>query len=419
MTAEQTAAPTLVLVGGARPVTVSVDNVLDALRQARARGIRTHVVAPAAALAATPAVTEAADAVSAVECTDPETLARWALHQSTPEQPFKAVYALQEMAQVAVAETAAALGVPGNAPDAVRRVRTKDLCRQALAEAGFRQPRVRLCERAEQAEEFMTQIPGPWVVKPRDAMGSTGVSLVEHREDLPAAMAALPERDRFLIEEFVPGPEFSVEGVFRQGRPQILAVTAKDKTAPPYFVELGHTLPAPLHPKEDTRVRDCVTAALATLGMRVGAFHVEVWLTPDEVVLGEVHGRWGGDWIHRMLAHAIPGLDIHGLIYDDMLGVERPHPEPAPSRGAAVRYFTPPPGRLVRVQGWEEVRRHQAVLYCELTAAVGDRIPTVRRSTDRVGLVVVGADSAREAEATARELIDSVVFTVEEDGTPC
>jgi len=165
-------APKLLLVGGARPVIVSIDMVRDALKQATARGIAGHVVAPAAALAATVPVIEAADAVSAVEFADPAVIRAWVAQQAIHGRRFDMVYALQEMAQVAAAEAAKALGVAGNPPEAVRRIRTKDLCRAALAQAGFAQPNVRLCASAADAGAFAAQFPGPWVVKPRDAMGS-------------------------------------------------------------------------------------------------------------------------------------------------------------------------------------------------------------------------------------------------------
>ncbi|MEU5592706.1 ATP-grasp domain-containing protein [Streptomyces sp. NPDC020298] len=417
MSAEPTPRPTLLLVGGARAVTVSLAMVTDALEQARARGIRTHVVAPAAALAATPDVLAAADAVSAVDFGDPLETARWAADEAAQGRPIDAVYALQEMAQVTVAETARAVGAAGNPPAAVRRIRTKDLCRAALSEAGFPQPPVRLCGGAAEAEAFMAEVPGPWVVKPRDAMGSIGVSLVETPEHLGQALAALPDPGRFLIEQFVTGPEFSVEGVFLDGQPHIFAITAKDKAEPPFFVEIGHTLPAVLSPADEHRVKERVTAALGALGLCAGAFHVELWLTADDVVLGEVHGRYGGDWIHRMLEHALPGLDLYGVVYDDLLGRRRGPAEYLPERGAAVRYFTPPPGRLLSVAGWDEVRRHPAVLYAELSVGPGDHIRPLRRSSDRAGLIVVGAEDAPAAEKLARELVESVRFTVEPEGS--
>lgn len=405
-------APTLLFVGGARPLSFSLDMAAEALAQAAARGIRVHVTNTAETLEATADVVAKATETSVVDVLRPGESAAWA--RSSGEH-FDAVYALQELAQVAVAETAEAVGAPGNPPAAVHRVRTKDACREALSAAGFPQPVVRLCTGLAEAEAFVAGHAGPWIVKPRDAMGSTGVSLVTDVAELPAALALLPDDKPFLVEQFVEGPEFSVEGVFLGGEPKILAVTAKEKVPPPFFVETGHVLPAPLPEARRHEIEEQVSAALKTLGLRVGGFHVELWLTAAGVVLGEVHGRFGGDWIHRMLAHAIPGLELYGLVFDDMLG--RPLPDVAlePSRGAAVRYFTPPPGRLAAVEGWDEVLAHPAVLYAELGVQPGDEIRPLHRSGDRVGLVVVGADTAEAASALAADLVNSVQFVPESE----
>jgi hypothetical protein len=157
-----------------------------------------------------------------------------------------------------------------------------------------------------------------------------------------------------------------------------------------------------------------VAAALSTLGLRTGAFHVELWLTADGPVLGEVHGRFGGDWIHTMLQHAIPGLEVFGLVFEDMLGLPGTHTSLAPTRGAAVRYLVPPPGQVTAIEGWEEVLAHPAVLHAQLLVAPGDIIKPLRQSSDRAGFVVVGADDPALARKLAAELVDSVRFTVQD-----
>ncbi|MFJ3794337.1 ATP-grasp domain-containing protein [Kitasatospora sp. NPDC090091] len=404
----------LLLVGGVRAVPLGLDMAELALDQAHTRGLRTHLTNQEAVLAATPDVTRRAGAVSAVDFALPGESAAWARTRAGAGERFDAVLALQEMAQVAAAETAEALGLPGNPPEAVRRVRTKDACREALAAAGFRQPAVRLCADRPEAEDFLRASTGPWIVKPRDAMGSTGVSRVTGPADLPAAVALLPGEGPFLVEEFVQGAEYSVEGLFLDGAPVVLAVTEKEKVEPPFFVEIGHILPAELPEATRQEIEQQVAQALTVLGLRSGGFHVELWLSPDGVVLGEVHGRFGGDWIHRMLAHAVPGLELYGLIYDDLLG--RPLPDRAalrPVRAAAVRFLTPPPGRVVAIDGWAEAAGHPDVLLADLAVAPGDTVRPLRTSGNRVGALVVGADTPDQARKLARELADSVRFTVE------
>ncbi|MGV9265973.1 ATP-grasp domain-containing protein [Kitasatospora sp. NPDC003701] len=403
----------LLLVGGVRAVPLGLDMAKLALDQAHARGLRTHLTNQEAVLAATPGVTEQAGAVSAVDFARPGEAAAWARDRAGEGERFDAVLALQEMAQVAAAETAEALDLPGNPPEAVRRVRTKDACRAALAAAGFRQPAVELCADLAEAAAFLHGSTGPWIVKPRDAMGSTGVSRITGPEGLPAAIALLPGQGPFLVEEFVQGAEYSVEGLFLGGEPVVIAVTEKEKVEPPFFVEVGHILPAELPDVQREEIERQVKAALAVLGLRSGAFHVELWLSPDGIVLGEVHGRFGGDWIHRMLAHVVPGLELFGLLYDDLLGLPRADAAPTPTRAAAARYLTPPPGLVTSVEGWAEAAGHPDVLFADLTVAPGGTVRPLRTSADRVGVIVVGADTADQARKLARELADSVRFTVE------
>ena len=419
MTAETTTpeatAPTMLFVGGARDMSVSVDMASDALTQAAARGIRTHIVNHADVLAATPEVHALAEAVSVVDFTDPEATVEWAVGRVAGGGRFDAVYAIQEMAQVTTAEVAEALGAPGNPPAAIRRVRTKDACRAALTAAGFLPQAVFVCADAEEAEAVLLAVAGPWIVKPRDAMGSIGVSQVFGPEDLPAALAALPDAKPFLVEQFVEGPEFSVEGVFLGGVPEVLAITAKETVPPPYFVEVGHVLQAELDEADRDEIVRQVGAALTTLELKTGAFHVELWLTSSGVVLGEVHGRFGGDWIHRMLTYSIPGVELFGLIYDDMLGRAADRDRLKPTRGAPSA--TSPRRRAV---SWRSTVGRTCSHTPPCFAPSWRSRPETssgrcRKSSDQVGFLVVGADSPEQAGKLALELSSSVRFAVELD----
>ncbi|MET9232367.1 ATP-grasp domain-containing protein [Lentzea sp. NPDC003310] len=403
--------PAVVLVGGVGAIALGVDVGRHALAQARARGMATHQVNQAATLAATPELADLADRSWPVDFMTPGDSAAWAKESAARGQRIDVVIGVREFAQEATAEVAAAAGAPGNPPDVVRTVRNKDLCRAALAAKGFRQPGFRLCADAAEAADFVAATTGPWVVKPRDQMGSKGVTKVEDLAALAPAVAALGSDEPFLVEEFVSGQEYSVEGVFLGGRPHVLAVTEK-QLMEPLFVEVGHVLPAPLPEAVTEEFATAVTAALEALGLGFGVFHVELWHTAGGVVLGEVHVRNGGDWIHLLLQHAIPGFELFGTVYDDALGNPVDVAALTPTRGAAVRFLTPPAGVLERIEGWDEVLAHPAVLRASLGVEPGAVIPPVTESYDRVGEIVVGADTPEQASALARELADSVTFVV-------
>ncbi|AJE81294.1 MULTISPECIES: ATP-grasp domain-containing protein [Streptomyces] len=399
----------LLFVGGAGDATLAVDVVTHAITEARKRGLSVHVTNQEATLAATPTISEQADAVSVVDFSERGASAAWAREQVAAGEQFDVVFGVREMAQEAVAEVADALGRPGNTPAAVHRVRTKDAARAALAERGFRQPAFRVCTTAAEAAAFLAEHKGPWVVKPRDAMGSEGVSKISGPGELDAAVAFLPEAgEPFIVEQYVEGREYSVEGVFLGGEPHALAVTDKEKLPPPYFFETEYVIPAIVPEELRAEIVREVTAALTALDLRYGQFHVELWATEDGVVLGEFHVRNAGGWIHRMLRHVVPGLEWFGLVFDDALGLPVDRAALAPVKGSAARFLTPQPGRVVSVDGWDEVLAHPAVLYAELRVAEGDIIPAPRSVEDRMGVIVVGADTPEEARDLGRKLADSV-----------
>ncbi|WP_405554231.1 ATP-grasp domain-containing protein [Streptomyces sp. NBC_01171] len=411
------AAPRLLLVGGATPLPSSVDIVGTALTQARSRGIRVDLTGRPDHLARTAGVTALADEVFAVDPDDPDATRAWARDRVARGEGYDLVLGLRDPVQDAVAACAEVFGTPGNSPEAVRRTRDKDVCRAALAAAGLRQPGVRLCADRSDALAFLGTTPGPWVVKPRAGMGSTGVRKVTGPADLDLALAELPTADPFLLEEYVTGEEYSVEGVLLGDGPMTLAVTAKEKLPPPHFVEIGHVIPAELPDGAHEEITREVGRALRALELRVGVFHVELWRTAGGIVLGEVHTRPGGDWLHLLMAHARPGLELFGLIYDDAFGLPAA-PVPPATRAAAVRFLAPPAGRLERITGWDRVTAHPAVLSAAQAVAPGDLLGPVRDSGSRAGHLAVGADTPAAARALARELAESVTFEMTDVTTP-
>ncbi|MFJ6796898.1 ATP-grasp domain-containing protein [Streptomyces sp. NPDC091268] len=410
---QQEKAPEVLFVGGAGQAPLSIDVVSTALAQARSRGMLTRLLSHAADIPHTRRAVDLADGVDALDFTDADAAVDWSAGLAAADPRPRVVFTGREPALGPAARMARALGVAGNPPWSVDTVRNKDACRTFLARAGFRQPAVRLCHDRQEAEQAMRETRGPWVVKPRVGGGSLGVSLVAQPAELPAALDLLPDEGAFLVEEFVQGEEYSVEGLFLGGSPHVLAVTAKRKLPPPYFVEVGHALPAPLPEQVTREVTETVVKALTALELRFGLFHVELWLTADGIVLGEVHARLAGGYIHRMLAHAVPGLEMFGAVFDDALGRPPAAADLACTRAGASRFFTPPPGRLVAVEGWEAASTHPAVVAAELRIAPGDVIPSYRHSEERVGALAVGADTVGEAEELVGRLVESVRFVVE------
>lgn len=405
---------TVLVIGGAAPRESGfVRDICErAMDQFLARGATVILTDTKKNLAAAPELVARAADSHELDYADSAACRDWATDFAR-HNPADAVVGFREYAAASVAEVAAALGLPGNRPEAVRRVRTKDECREFLRRHGLRQPQLALCATEDEAVEFLAAHGPDVVVKPRRGSSSEGVRQVSD----PAAMAAafrdaLDADGLVLVEEFVHGAEFSVEGIFEAGAPHVLAVTRKH-LAPGGFVEIGHVMPAPLPDAVEAEIRATVIRALGVLGLERGHFHVECWVTDSGVVLGEVHARQPGDWLHAMLEWIHPGLELYGRWLDDLLGVPAATALPLrPARGAAARFLAPPAGVVRTVDGWSELAAHPSLLAASCALFPGSAVRPVSSNLDRYGAVVVGTEDAPTAESLAERLVTGLRITM-------
>lgn len=322
-----------------------------------------------------------------------------------------AVLTFREFSVAPVAAIARCLGLRGNDPAVVERVRNKDRCRAWLREHGFSQPSSRLCTSADEAARFMLETgEGPWIVKPRDGLASIGVSLVCGRRELAGAIGRLDRGERFLIETFVSGQELSAEGVVLEGRPIVVALTRKTLDRRCGFIAARQRQPAGLAADVAARASEQVARAVELMGITCGHFHVELWLTSDGLVLGEMHVRSGGDFILMMIDETHAGLSMFGALIDDLLG--RPAAAlPPPSGAAGVTFLPFPSGTITSIDGWDAIRAHERVLTCHLQAQIGQTIAETVGSFDRPAVMVVAAPTLEEVETVTDHLAAGLVVT--------
>ncbi|MCZ7413976.1 MULTISPECIES: ATP-grasp domain-containing protein [unclassified Streptomyces] len=428
--------PPLLLLGGALKPTG-----LDCMDQAAERGVDVVVADTADNLRRAPEVVERALYTVELTYSDPEEVRAWATAAAAEGERYLGVYGTRETAAESVAVAAEVLGLPGNGQQAVRRIQDKYACRAALATAGFPQPPSARCHSAQALRSFLAEHPkGPWIVKPAAGRGSAGVSLVRDATELDAALdhliaahreltadlhrqgVAVESPDAFeagvLVEGFQEGEEFSAEGVFVDGVPRVLALTAKVTTGGPHFVELGHSMPAPVAPGIAEHAQETLAAAAKALGLSWGVFHIEFWLTVDgRIVLGEFHVRPGGDSIYVM-AQRITGVGMHGVVFDQLLGNPVDAGSWRPRHAAAIRFLTPPPGTVADVEGWAEAASAPEFLSGKLTLEPGSEVPPLKSSFDRTSFVCARGDTAAEAVANADRLVRAVRISLRPTPTP-
>ncbi|MEU6866215.1 ATP-grasp domain-containing protein [Streptomyces sp. NPDC046876] len=315
----------------------------------------------------------------------------------------------------AVARIADRLGLPGPAVEAVEAACRKDLTRRVLAEAGVQGPRFALCADTVQAAAAAREIGYPLVVKPVDLCAGMLVREVRDDRELEAACRALEEfpvnargQDRmpvFLLEEFLTGPEISIETVSFGGVIGVAGVTDKSIGGAPAFIETGHMFPAGIAPETERKAVDTAVAAIKALGLDHVVCHTEIKLTPEGPKVVEVNARPAGNRITELVRH-VAGIDLAAACVDVALGrMPDLTPRVTGVRSAAIAFLLPDTtGTLTGIKGADEVRAQPGVL--ELTLAEpGRAVRAATSNNEYLGHIMTADTQGSGARETAERLL--------------
>lgn len=331
-----------------------------------------------------------------------------------------AVIPATEYGVVAAAALAHAWKLPGAGPRAATILRDKTALRVHADSAGLPQPCWQSALSTGDVLEFRSRHGGRCVLKPANLQASLGVRLLDADDDVASAWEATigatepkmrsphAEPGRFLVEEWLPGPEVSVECLVGEGKLLFLNITEKLLHPGSSPVESGHTVPASLPSSVVDELTRLMRLLIDSTAFGSGVLHAE-WILVDGVRphLVECAGRLPGDSIDLLI-----DLAYGGRITADLLAVlsggSRPPRDTGP-KGAAIRFLSARPGVVRSVAGLAESRAADGVREVELDVETGTSVTAPRSSWDRLGHVLAtgddGAQAARNAAAAAA-LID-------------
>lgn len=299
--------------------------------------------------------------------------------------PLAGVVGVDDDTAVVAAAIAGALGLRGNAVSAAEAARDKYEQRTRLSAAQVPVPRFALHQVDEDPRGFAERVPYPCVVKPLRLSASRGVI----RADTPAQFVTAFERvrrilatpevaacgapaRRILVEEFVPGREYALEGLLVDGVLRVLALFDKpDPLDGPYFEETIYVTPSRLPDGAQRVIVECVERAARALGLTQGPVHAE--LRHNE----------RGPWLIELAARPIGGrcsavlrfeaeLSLEEIIIRHALGMPIPTLERERLASGVMMIPVPQAGVLREVRGIEVARAVPLVDAIEITAHPGE-----------------------------------------------
>jgi biotin carboxylase len=219
------------------------------------------------------------------------------------------------------ARVAAALGLPGNPPEAVDAARSKVRTRELSARLGLPTPKAQRVRSLDELFAAAADVGFPAVVKPEFGASAMGCVKVDDFESLPGVYKLIraivtPEQDEIfragsdlLLEQYLDGVEFDVDLILQDGQCMFSSVSQNWPTAEPSFQETGLHLPPDHNKKAVAGLVDLSVQTVQAFGFRRGVLHVEGKCTSSGPRVIEVNARMGGTRIHQMV-QAVWGVDL-------------------------------------------------------------------------------------------------------------
>jgi biotin carboxylase len=128
--------------------------------------------------------------------------------------------------------------LPGMGDSLARNFRDKLAMRTTARNAGLLVPEFTGVFNYDDLREFMARVPPPWLLKPRSEASSMGIKKIEHADEVWPVLESLGDHQSFfLMEQFVPGDVYHVDGLVDDG--EVLFSMAHKYGKPPLAVYAG------------------------------------------------------------------------------------------------------------------------------------------------------------------------------------
>jgi len=256
----------------------------------------------------------------------------------------------------------------------------------------------------------------PLVVKPVDNMGARGVRRVDDEPQLRSALDIALEQSasgQAIVEEYLEGPELSLDALIYNDRITICGVADRHICFPPYFVEMGHTMPSLLDAQTLREAEEVFKRGIRALGIDQGAAKGDIKVTAKGAVVGEIAARLSGGYMSGWTYPFSSGVEVTAAALNIAVGL--PPGDLAPRRNwvSAERAFISIPGVVRTLEGLDQARAVPGIEELFLRMSAGQRVELPINNMGKCGNLISRAPGRTEAVEAAERALRYVLVRLE------
>jgi biotin carboxylase len=217
-----------------------------------------------------------------------------------------------------------------------------------------------------------------------------------------------------VVESFIAGREYALEGMLGDGRLRMLALFDKpDPLDGPYFEETLYVTPSRLPQVVQEAIVETVQRACTLVGLTSGPVHAEMRVNERGVWLLEIAARSIGGLCGRILRHAL-GMSLEELILRHAL--DRPLPHTRHDQASGVMMIPiPRRGIFQGAHNLDSALQVSGITDIQVTASPGQIIAPPPEGASYLGFIFAQARSSGAVEISLREAHRRLVFAIQPD----
>jgi biotin carboxylase len=332
--------------------------------------------------------------------------------------PISAVIGPDDDTAVLAAILSRELGLAANPVSAVQAARSKTLQRERLRDAGVPVPDFRVHAMDADPGAAASAAPYPCVLKPISLSASRGVIRANDPDGFLAARARLRaileseagdgggqvKDQQYLVERYIPGPEYAVEGLIAEGGLHILALFDKpDPLEGPFFEETIYVTPSRADSRVQNSLVEATGRAATALGLVTGPVHAELRYSDGGPWLIELAARPIGGKCSRVLRFGEESeYSLEDVIVGHTVGIMRELPRREERAAGVMMIPIPAPGTLEKVTGVEAAEAEPGVEEVLITAHRGQELVPLPEGSRYLGFIFARADTPELVESSLR-----------------
>ncbi|MGH9471806.1 MAG: ATP-grasp domain-containing protein [Terriglobales bacterium] len=320
--------------------------------------------------------------------------------------PFQGIAAVGDRAAVLAAQLAETLKLPFHSAAAAAVARNKFAFRQALSDAGLPTPWFRRFRLDADPRTAAGGLQFPCVLKPLMLSASRGVIRANNAAEFAAAFERVrrllespairqwkdPNADWILVEGFISGREFALDGWMAAGVLQRFVLFDKpDPLEGPFFEETVYLAPSRLEVEQRALIWDMVEAAARAAGLCSGPIHAEIRLDGSNAYVLEIAARSVGGYCGRVLRFTRPGqpqtVSLEQVLLRGALGEPLSAWQRETSAAGVMMIPIPGSGILEQVRGVAQAAAVPGIETVEITAKPGEPLQALPEGATYLGFI--------------------------------